>query len=58
MSNSDSTKNWEYGPDVPIGQASSAELLIRKVKSGVEDRWKENYDMLNKSDFMVQMDRL
>ena len=54
MSNSYSTKHWEHGPGAPVGLASYAfvetpsELLI-KVKSGEEERGKENYDTLNKS---------
>ena len=62
MNNPDSTKIWEHGPGAPVRLAPSAfletpaELLIKKVKSVIDERGKENYDTLNKSFFMVLID--
>ena len=56
MNNLDSTKNSEHGTDAPVSvlcfsrKKKLAELL--KVKSGVD----ENYDTLNKSDFIAHID--
>ena len=54
---SDSTKNWEYGPGAPVGEASSALLetptdLLIKCQVRGDEKEKENYDTLNKSVFM------
>ena len=52
-SNSDSTKFWEHGHGAPL----SFLLFSRNIRRVAEvEKGTENYDTLNKSVFMVQMD--
>ena len=53
MSNSDSTKNLEHQLGAPVGLAFSSFLetpnkLLINVKSGVDERVRDNCDSLNK----------
>ena len=57
MNNSDPIKNWEHGPGAPgrIGNFCISENT-RRVTHTRHEKGKENYDTLNKSVPMVQVD--